>query len=145
MSGLVAWKGVIRRRPVTRRKILSYRAEVNLHAKRMKKESFCHVYMDWRRTPLGPRALAPWFLFCSVSPSHPLEKNLNFPTHPGITSGEDDGRKEDGGVKWERRPYSQDLGSFSLTSFLGFFLNIWPPTWTGLLLSGPWQDQAGPK
>ena len=30
MSGLVAWKGVICRRLVTRRKILSYRAKVNL-------------------------------------------------------------------------------------------------------------------
>lgn len=37
MSGQVAWKGVIRRRRlVIRRKILSYRAKVNLQTKRMK-------------------------------------------------------------------------------------------------------------
>ena len=39
---LVAWKGVICRRLVTKRKILPCRAKVNLETKRMK-ASFCHV------------------------------------------------------------------------------------------------------
>lgn len=94
MSGLVAWKGVIRRRLVTRRKILSYRAKVNLQTKRMK-ASFCHI-----RWTEGEHLWAPGhYLLDSFSAQcllAPLAKTRNFPAHPGITSGEDDGGKDGG-------------------------------------------------